>query len=64
MIKELRQANMKRIRLKNNFNKAWTDENWAAYKTQRNLCVKILRQNKRSYYAQLDPKIVSDNKRF
>ena len=24
----------------------------------------ILRQNKKSYYAQLDPKVVSDNKRF
>ena len=35
-----------------------------AYKRQRNLCVKILRQNKRSYYAQLDPKVVSDNKKF
>ena len=34
------------------------------HKMKRNLCVKILRQNKRSYYAQLDPKVVSDNKRF
>ena len=64
MTKELRKANMKRTRLKNRFNKTRTNENWAAYKRQRNLCVKILRQNKRSYYAQLDPKIVSDNKRF
>ena len=64
MTKELRKANMKRTRLKNNFNKTRTNENWAAYKKQRNLCVKILRQNKRSYYAQLDPKVVGDNKRF
>ena len=55
---------MKRTRLKNCFNKTRTNENWAAFKRQRNLCVKILRQNKRSYYAQLDPKVVSDNKRF
>ena len=64
MTKELRKANMKRTRLKNCFNKTRTNENWAAFKRQRNLCVKILRQNKRSYYAQLDPKVVSDNKRF
>ena len=64
MTKELRKANMKRTWLKNSFNKTRTNENWAAYKRQRNLCVKILRQNKKSYYAQLDPKVVSDNKRF
>ena len=64
MTKELRKANMKRTRLKNSFNKTRTNDNWAAYKRQRNLCVKILRQNKRSYYSQLDPKVVSDNKRF
>ncbi len=64
MTKELRKANMRRTRLKNSFNKTRTSENWAAYKRQRNLCVNILRQNKRSYYAQLDPKIVNDNKRF
>ena len=64
MTKELRKANMKHTRLKNDFNKTRTNENWAAYKTQRNLCVKIFRQNKSSYYAQLDPKVVSDNKRF
>ena len=27
----------------------------------RNLCVGVLRQNKKSYYTQLDPKTVSDN---
>ena len=64
MTKELRKANMKRTRLKNNFNKTRTNENWAAYRRQRNQCVKIFRQNKGSYYAQLDPKVFSDNKRF
>ena len=57
MTKELRKANMKRTCLKNNFNKTRRNENWAAYKTQRNLCVKILRQNKRSHYARFDPKL-------
>ena len=64
MIRELRKAIMKRSRLKNSFNKVRTNENRAAHKKQRNLCVKILRQNKKSCYAQLDPKVVSDNKKF
>ena len=55
---------MKRTRLKKSFNKMRTNENRAAYKKQRNLCVKILRQNKKFYYAQLDPEVVSDNKKF
>ena len=42
MTKELRKANMKHTRLKNSFNEIQTNENWAAYKRQRNLCVKIL----------------------
>ena len=64
MTRELRKAIMKRTRLKNSFNKMRTNENRAACKKQRNLCVKILRQNKKLYYAQLDPKVVSDNKKF
>ena len=63
MTKELRKANMKRTRLKNRFNKNKTNENWTAFKKQR----KILRQtspSKRSYYNRLDPKVVSDSKKF
>ena len=55
---------MKCSRLKNSFDKMRTNENRASYKKQRNLCVKILRQNKKSCYAQLDPKVVSDSKKF
>ena len=62
MTRELRKAIMKRSDLKNKFNKMRMNENWAAYKRQRNLCIKVLRQNKKSYYAQLDPKVVSGNK--
>ena len=64
MSKNLRKAIMKRSRLKNRFNKDRTDENWLPYRTQRNLCVKILRENKKSYYAKIDRKAVCDNKRF
>ena len=64
MTRELRKAIMKRSNLKNKFNKIRTNESWAAYKRQRNLCVGVLRQNKKSYYARLDRKTVSDNKKF
>ena len=56
--------NMKRTRLKNRFNKNKTNENWTAFKKQRNFCVKLLCQNKRSYFNRLDPKDVSDSKKF
>ena len=48
MTKSLRKAIMLRSRLKNNFNKKRSDENWHNYKKQRNFCVKLLRQTKNS----------------
>ena len=55
---------MKRSILKNKLYKMRANEKLTSYKRQRNLCVKVLRQNKKSYYAQLDPKVASDNKKF
>ena len=46
------------------FNRTRTNENWKAYKRQRNLCIKSLRQNTKIYYVELDPKVVNDNKKF
>ena len=63
MTKELRKANMKRTRQRNRLNKNRTNENWTAFKKQRNVCFKLLRQ-KRSYHNRLDPKVVSGNKKF
>ena len=37
---------------------------WQAYKKQRNLCVSLLRQNKKDYFETLDMKSVTDNKMF
>ena len=51
-------------RLKSIFNRTRANENWTAYERQKNLCVKILRQNKKTYYAQLDTKVVNENKKF
>ena len=62
--KNLRKAIIKRSRLKKGLNRNRKDENWLSYKTKRNLCVKILRQNNKSYYAKIDTKAVYDKKRF
>ena len=55
---------MLRSRLKNNFNKQRSDENWDNYKKQRNFCVKLLRQTKEKYFSDINVKSISDNKKF
>ena len=64
MTKTLRKAIMIRSRLKNRFHKTRPDENWLLYKTQRNLCTKLLRKTKKDYFSKLNPKLVSGNKNF
>ena len=54
--KELRQAIMKRSRLKNIANKTKNPEHVAAYKRQRNLVVNLNRQAKRSFLGQAKQK--------
>ena len=51
-------------RLLNKFSKKNTDQNKWAYKKQRNLCVKLLKRAKKTFYNTLDVKKVSDNKTF
>ena len=64
MTKSLRKAIMLRSRLKNNFNKKSSDENWGNYKKQRNFCAKLLRQTKEKYFSYINVKSISDNKKF
>ena len=64
MTKELRKAIMTQSRLKSIVNRIRANENWTAYKRQRNLCVKILRQRKKTYNGQLKPKMVNESKTF
>ena len=47
MTKKLRKEIMKRLKLKNNFNKNRNHENWCKYKTQRNYYVNLLRKSKK-----------------
>ena len=64
MTKELYKAIMTRSRLKNKFLKLKTIASRNAYKKQRNLCMSLLRSTKKSYYENLDPDLLSDNKKF
>ena len=55
---------MKRTKLLNKYRKNRTEENHTAYKNQRNLCTKLLKKNKATYYGNLKPSQISDNKKF
>ena len=64
MAKTLRKSIMIKSGLKNHFHKTRSDENWLLYKTQRNLCKKLLRNTKKDYFSKVSPKLESDNKNF
>ena len=64
MNKTLSKEIMTRSRLRNRYNKTPTEENLAAYKKQRNYCVKLARNTKREYYNNLKTNKVTDNKTF
>ena len=55
---------MHRSRLRNKFLRERTKESKVAYNKQRNICVSLLRKSKRDYFANLDTKIMKDNRKF
>ena len=57
---------MDRSRLRNKFlrERERTKESKVAYNKQRNICVSLLRKSKRDYFANLDTKIMKDNRKF
>ena len=64
MNKTLSKAFMYRSKLKNKFNKNPTEDNKKLYNRQRNLCVLLLKKEKKNYYNNLNLKIFDDNKKF
>ena len=64
MNKTLSKAIMQRSKLRNIFLKNRTEENRNNYAKQRNLCVTLLRKNKREFYGNLNEKKLCDNKKF
>ena len=55
---------MTRSRLRNKYKNNPTNENLAAFKKQRNFCVKLSRLSKKEYFNKLDVSKVTDNKTF
>ena len=64
MTKELRKEHMKRTQLRNKYRKEKNEVNEIAYKKQRNKCVNLLKKVKISYFGNLKPSCISDNKKF
>ena len=64
MTKELNKEIMIRSRLSNKFLRSRSEENKKAYNEQRNRCVTLVRNPKKSHYSNLDIKDVYDNKKF
>ena len=64
MTKELKKAMMTRARLKNSANKTNRQEDIDRYKAQRNLVVKLNRNEKRNFFANLDPTAAGKDKNF
>ena len=64
MTKQLRKEIMVKSKLRNEFNKSRTSENWKKYKQQRNKCLSILKGTKTNYFNNVNPKVITDNKKF
>ena len=64
MNKTLSKAVMTRSRLRNRYIKNPTAENKANYTKYRNYCTGLFRKEKRTYYSNLDLKLITDNKKF
>ena len=64
MTKKARKEVITRSRLRNNYNKNGTYENWSNYKKQSNICTNILKKTKTDYFNNTAIKNVIDNKKF
>ena len=64
MTKNLHKAIMKRSRLRNKFLSDRTEMSQKYYKKQRNICVNLLKRDKKEGFAKLDINFISDNKKF
>ena len=64
MDSRLNHVIMLRSKLRNKFLKSRSSKEREAYKKQRNLCVSLLRQNKKDYFETLDIKSVTEHRMF
>ena len=61
---EISKEIMTKTRLRNRFLKSRSEENRKLFCKQRNKCVSLLRKSKKDYFANLNEKNITDNKRF
>ena len=64
LTKHVRKEIMLRSRCKNVYTKNPTSENWNNLRCQRNKCVRLIREAKRSYFSALNLNNICDNKKF
>ena len=64
MTKALRKAIANRFRLENQYYRKKTDDSKMYYIKQRNFCSRLYKKERKKFYANLDTKNVTDNKRF
>ena len=64
MTKAFSKSIMESTRLKSTFLKNSTVANKLAYTKQRNFCVSLLRKVKKEYFANLNEKNITDNRKF
>ena len=64
MTKHMRKAIAKRSMLENKYHKNKSVDSLRAYKKQNNFCSRIYKKERKKYYTNLDPKNVTDSKKF
>ena len=64
MTKALRKAIASRSRLENTFHRMRTKESRELFKKQKNYCSRLYKKERKKFYNNLDPKCITDNKRF
>ena len=62
--KTLRKAVMKRFSLEHKYDKTPSNDNNKAYRKQTNLCSRLYKKGRKKYYAHLDIRNITDNKKF
>ena len=55
---------MKRLQLKNSYNKNPNYEKWYLYKTQRNFCVSLLTKTQKNYFKNVKMQDITNDKKF
>ena len=64
MSKMFSKAIVQRTRFRNKFLKNSTDQNKLIYNKQGNFCISFLRKKKKEYFAKLNEKDITDNRKF